>query len=203
MACSFSFDSGTLPPPPLRRPSIRHHYLRTPPKFIARLPRAAFAFAAPFKVLLQSAALFWELTARVQPPPEVVLVQVSAQNESIHIPAADGVRVSTAAAGGRGGEGIGLPAHAASPTIQLTLNIFHPTSPFQTPPALPTLFVVRLVSLLLGSRVIVDWHNLGYTILALRMGEKSPLVRVAEWSVCAFKAHDWVARSKLSLKYLC
>jgi len=31
---------------------------------------------APFKVLLQSAGLFWELAALVQPPPEVILVQV-------------------------------------------------------------------------------------------------------------------------------
>ncbi|KAN0063459.1 mannosyltransferase [Thecaphora frezii] len=119
---------GTLPPPPLRRPSIKHHHLRTPPAFIARLPRAAFALVAPIKVLYQSLSLFWQLAAKVQPPPEIVLVQ--------------------------------------------------------TPPALPTLFVVRLVCALLGSRVIIDWHNLGYTILALRMGPKSPLVRLAERLEC-------------------
>ncbi|KDN52053.1 glycosyltransferase family 33 protein [Tilletiaria anomala UBC 951] len=51
----------------------------------------------------------------------------------------------------------------------------------QTPPALPTIFVVRFVSLLLRSRVIIDWHNLGYTILALRLSPSHPLVRLAAW----------------------
>ena len=37
----------------------------------------------------------------------------------------------------------------------------------QTPPALPTLPVVRLVSWLRRARMIIDWHNLGYTLLAL------------------------------------
>ncbi|PWN52660.1 hypothetical protein IE53DRAFT_384879 [Violaceomyces palustris] len=115
---------GTRPPPALKRSSIKHHHLSTPPAFITKLPRSAFAIVAPFKVLLQSFSLFWELAARVQPSPEVILVQ--------------------------------------------------------TPPALPTLFVVKLVSILLGSKVIIDWHNLGYTILALRMGDKSALVRLAE-----------------------
>ncbi|CAO1623639.1 unnamed protein product [Jaminaea pallidilutea] len=51
----------------------------------------------------------------------------------------------------------------------------------QTPPALPSLLIIRLCSLLLSSRVIIDWHNLAYTILALRLGSKSPLVRLARW----------------------
>lgn len=100
---------------------------------------------APFKVLWQSAALFWELTARVQPPPEVLLVQ--------------------------------------------------------TPPALPTLFVVRIVSILMGSRVIIDWHNLAYTILALRMGEQSALVKVARvlerWTGRTAFAHLFVTRAMM------
>lgn len=50
----------------------------------------------------------------------------------------------------------------------------------QTPPALPSLFVVRLVGTLLGSRIIVDWHNLGYSLLSLRMKESSPIVRLAK-----------------------
>jgi beta-1,4-mannosyltransferase len=49
----------------------------------------------------------------------------------------------------------------------------------QTPPALPTLAVVRLVALLLGSRVVIDWHNLGFSILAMRFKPTSPVVRLA------------------------
>lgn len=49
----------------------------------------------------------------------------------------------------------------------------------QNPPALPTLFVVQFTAALLGSKIIIDWHNLGYTILGLRLGPKSPLVKLA------------------------
>lgn len=30
-----------------------------------------------------------------------------------------------------------------------------------------------------GSKVIIDWHNLGYSILALRLGKSHPLVDIA------------------------
>jgi beta-1,4-mannosyltransferase len=36
------------------------------------------------------------------------------------------------------------------------------------------------VARLRGSRVIIDWHNLGYTILAMRLGEKSQFVALAK-----------------------
>jgi len=38
----------------------------------------------------------------------------------------------------------------------------------QNPPAIPTLLVVQLVALLTGAKIIIDWHNLAYSILALR-----------------------------------
>ncbi|SPO31136.1 related to ALG1 - beta-mannosyltransferase [Ustilago trichophora] len=116
---------GSTLPPALQRSSIRQHHLRTPPSWIARLPRAAFIAVAPFKLVLQATSLFVELTTQVHPPPEIVLVQ--------------------------------------------------------TPPALPTLLVVKAAAALVKARVIIDWHNLAYTILALRLGEKSKLVRLAEW----------------------
>lgn len=55
--------------------------------------------------------------------------------------------------------------------VQLIWTLFSVPRPdsflVQSPPALPTLPVVRLVSWLRGSLMIIDWHNLGYTLLAL------------------------------------
>ncbi|UZJ55899.1 hypothetical protein CBS101457_005219 [Exobasidium rhododendri] len=69
----------------------------------------------------------------------------------------------------------------------------------QTPPALPTLFVVRLVGLLLGSKIIIDWHNLSYTILSLRFRPESPIVRLAQllerWTGRGAFAHLCVTQS--------
>ncbi|KIM32767.1 glycosyltransferase family 33 protein [Serendipita vermifera MAFF 305830] len=50
----------------------------------------------------------------------------------------------------------------------------------QNPPTIPSLAIVWLVSRLRGSKVIIDWHNLGYTILAMRLGEKSRIVALAK-----------------------
>jgi len=69
----------------------------------------------------------------------------------------------------------------------------------QTPPALPTLFVVRLVGLLLGSKIIIDWHNLSYTILSLRFKPTSPIVRYArlleKWTGRGAFAHLCVTKA--------
>ncbi|KAF7320135.1 Chitobiosyldiphosphodolichol beta-mannosyltransferase [Mycena kentingensis (nom. inval.)] len=54
----------------------------------------------------------------------------------------------------------------------------------QNPPSIPTLAIVWLVSRMRGSKVIIDWHNLGYSILAMRFpsqGERHPLVRIEKW----------------------
>jgi len=51
----------------------------------------------------------------------------------------------------------------------------------QTPPAIPTLAVAWLAALVRGSRVVVDWHNFGYTILAMNVGSISHwMVRLAK-----------------------
>jgi len=51
----------------------------------------------------------------------------------------------------------------------------------QNPPSIPTLLVVKAVQWGTGCKVVLDWHNTGYSILALRLGGKSPLVRIAKW----------------------
>ena len=49
----------------------------------------------------------------------------------------------------------------------------------QTPPAVPTLLVALAVARSRGARVIVDWHNDGWAMLALRLGARHPVVRLA------------------------
>ena len=52
----------------------------------------------------------------------------------------------------------------------------------QDPPAFPTLTVVRKTLVRKGVRFVIDWHNIGYTVLALRIGQWHPGVRLARWS---------------------
>ncbi|KAI0043879.1 glycosyltransferase family 33 protein [Auriscalpium vulgare] len=69
----------------------------------------------------------------------------------------------------------------------------------QNPPSIPTLALVWLVGLVRGSKVIIDWHNLGYSILALRLGQNHILVKVAKWFEATFGrsayAHLFVTRA--------
>jgi beta-1,4-mannosyltransferase len=51
----------------------------------------------------------------------------------------------------------------------------------QTPPAVPTLLVALAAARLRDARLVVDWHNFGYALLALRLGAESPVVRAARW----------------------
>ncbi|KAG2753400.1 glycosyltransferase family 33 protein [Suillus brevipes Sb2] len=50
----------------------------------------------------------------------------------------------------------------------------------QNPPSIPTLAIVWLVGGMMGSKVIIDWHNLGYSILALKLGQTHVLVNIAK-----------------------
>jgi beta-1,4-mannosyltransferase len=49
----------------------------------------------------------------------------------------------------------------------------------QTPPAIPTLVVAWLAARVRGARFIIDWHNFGDRMLALRLGPDSSLVHLA------------------------
>src|SRR4029077_15297161 len=51
----------------------------------------------------------------------------------------------------------------------------------QNPPAFPTLAVTWFSLKRRGVRFVVDWHNLGYTLLQLRVGQWNPAVRLARW----------------------
>jgi beta-1,4-mannosyltransferase len=51
----------------------------------------------------------------------------------------------------------------------------------QNPPAVPTLAVAWLALRRRGVRFVIDWHNLGFTLLRLRLGRWHPAVRLARW----------------------
>ncbi|KAH9855786.1 mannosyltransferase [Lenzites betulinus] len=65
----------------------------------------------------------------------------------------------------------------------LLMRIPHPPEFIlvQNPPSIPTLAIVWLVARLRGCKIIIDWHNLGWSILALKLGEEHTFVKVAKW----------------------
>ncbi len=50
----------------------------------------------------------------------------------------------------------------------------------QNPPSIPVLAVAHVVCFVRNSRLIIDWHNFGYSILALKLGKSSQLVRISK-----------------------
>lgn len=49
----------------------------------------------------------------------------------------------------------------------------------QNPPSIPTLAVAWLVARLRGATLVIDWHNLGFSILSHSRGsDRHPLVKV-------------------------
>jgi len=46
----------------------------------------------------------------------------------------------------------------------------------QNPPSIPTLAVAQAVCFFRNTRLVIDWHNFGYSILALKLGRRHPLV---------------------------
>ena len=49
----------------------------------------------------------------------------------------------------------------------------------QNPPSIPTLVIAQVICFLRHTRLVIDWHNFGHSILALKLGNKHPLVRVS------------------------
>ncbi|EPY50797.1 mannosyltransferase complex subunit Alg1 [Schizosaccharomyces cryophilus OY26] len=48
----------------------------------------------------------------------------------------------------------------------------------QNPPSIPTFLLGHVLYLLRGTRFVIDWHNFGYTILALKLGKEHPFVKL-------------------------
>nr|CAB3221163.1 chitobiosyldiphosphodolichol beta-mannosyltransferase-like [Phallusia mammillata] len=51
----------------------------------------------------------------------------------------------------------------------------------QNPPCIPTLAVCLIMSVFNGSKLVIDWHNYGYSILALSLNKNHLLVKIAKW----------------------
>jgi beta-1,4-mannosyltransferase len=68
----------------------------------------------------------------------------------------------------------------------------------QNPPALPTLPVATIAARVHRARLVIDWHNLGYTMLALRLGPGHPAVRLMRWTEESLgrRAHAHLAVSR-------
>ena len=52
----------------------------------------------------------------------------------------------------------------------------------QNPPAVPTLAAAWAAARMRGSRLIIDWHNLSYTMLAVRLGDRHRAVAAVKHS---------------------
>lgn len=50
----------------------------------------------------------------------------------------------------------------------------------QNPPSIPTLLLALIACHLRGSKSVIDWHNFGYSILALKLGDDHILVRISK-----------------------
>jgi beta-1,4-mannosyltransferase len=51
----------------------------------------------------------------------------------------------------------------------------------QNPPAVPTLLVALAAARVRGARLVIDWHNLAWAVLALGIGARNPIVALARW----------------------
>jgi beta-1,4-mannosyltransferase len=69
--------------------------------------------------------------------------------------------------------------------LHMLLHVIPPAAGFlllQNPPAIPTLVVAKVVSVLRGQKLVTDWHNFGYTILGMKLGGH-PIVWISKMCV--------------------
>ncbi|KAI7887189.1 hypothetical protein K492DRAFT_139786 [Lichtheimia hyalospora FSU 10163] len=50
----------------------------------------------------------------------------------------------------------------------------------QNPPAIPTLAIAQGVSKLRDAKLVIDWHNFGFSILGIKLGMNHPVVQLAK-----------------------
>ncbi|KAI1431856.1 glycosyltransferase family 33 protein [Xylaria sp. CBS 124048] len=55
----------------------------------------------------------------------------------------------------------------------------------QNPPSIPTLVIAFVISVLRNTRLMIDWHNYGWTILAGTKGRNHPFVEISKAYECA------------------
>jgi beta-1,4-mannosyltransferase len=51
----------------------------------------------------------------------------------------------------------------------------------QNPPFIPTFAITSLIAFFRQQRLVIDWHNFGYSLYALKFGKSHPLVRLHRW----------------------
>ncbi|MCJ1284682.1 mannosyltransferase [Xylographa opegraphella] len=76
----------------------------------------------------------------------------------------------------------------------LLLVLGHRTTPaklllVQNPPSIPTLVIAQIICYFRNTQYFIDWHNFGYSILALKLGGAHPLVYVSQWYEEFFSRH--------------
>ncbi|EXJ87919.1 beta-1,4-mannosyltransferase [Capronia coronata CBS 617.96] len=68
-------------------------------------------------------------------------------------------------------------------TLWRTLSYSIPASRWmlvQNPPSIPTLLIAAIICFFRRTRLVVDWHNFGYSILALKLGPDHLLVALSK-----------------------
>ena len=84
-----------------------------------------------------------------------------------------------AASGARYLAGAARRATAQARALQRALEaVAAPVILAQTPPAVPTLVVALRAARRRRARLVIDWHNLGHALLALRLGAGHPAVHL-------------------------
>jgi beta-1,4-mannosyltransferase len=72
-------------------------------------------------------------------------------------------------------------ARASMQAVRLTSMLLRLPKPdvilVQSPPAFPTMMAAWIAARVRGARVVIDWHNLSHTLLAVRLGDQHRAVR--------------------------